>query len=283
MRMDGIMKQLFKSEGFQYAIYALGVVAVVKLLWFMVTIILLPNTTQELETQGGVEPLYYRLSLAKKDGEVIKPKPKPITKKPATPISALVLLGIYKSSDNVVVTVQKGSKTEVLSKDETISGFTLIDATRDEALFEKNGKNYTLKFKKKKRSASSKSMVSTVTTSKKEKPKADIYDDGGIKVVKRDMIKDYMKKPKDIWKDIGISEIKKGKEITGFRVRFVRKDSGFEKLGIKRGDIILAINGERLDSYQDAFGVYKNIQTIENLTLTIKRKNQEMELDYEIK
>ncbi|MEA2028867.1 MAG: PDZ domain-containing protein [Campylobacterota bacterium] len=277
------MKQLFKSEGFQYAIYALGVVAVVKLLWFMVTIILLPNTTQELESQGDIKPLYYRLSLAKKDGEAIKPKPKPVTKKPATPISALVLLGVYKSSDNVVVTVKKGSKTTVLSKGESIGGFTLMDASRDEALFEKSGKSYTLKFKKKKRSASSKSIVSTIPTAKKEEPKANVIDDGGIKVVKRDMIKDYMKKPKDIWKDIGISEIKKGKDITGFRVRFVRKDSGFEKLGIKRGDIILAINGERLDSYQDAFGVYKNIQTIENLTLTIKRKNQEMELDYEIK
>jgi len=277
------MKQLFKSEGFQYAIYALGAVAVVKLLWFIVTLILLPSTTQELESQGDIKPLYYRLSLAKKDGEAIKPKPKPVTKKSATPISALVLLGIYKSSDTVVVTVQKGSKTTVLSKGEAISGFTLVDATRKEAFFEKNGKNYTLKFKKKKRSAAAKSMISTVKTPQKEEPKADIYEDDGIKVVKRDMIQDYMKKPKDIWKDIGISEIKNGKDITGFRVRFVRKDSGFEKLGIKRGDIILAINGERLDSYQDAFSAYKNIQTIENLTLTIKRKNQEMELDYEIK
>lgn len=198
-------------------------------------------------------------------------------------MSALTLLGIYQSQDDVVVTVQKGEKTRVLSKGETISGYKLVDATRDEAFFEKNGKNFTLKFKTKRPSSSSKAVVTPVAIPQKEEPKAQIVDQGNIKIVKRDMIEDYMKKPKDIWKDIGISEIKNGKDITGFRVRFVRKDSGFEKLGIQRGDIILAINGERLDSYQDAFSAYKNIQTIENLTLTIKRKNQEMELDYEIK
>lgn len=281
------MNRVFKSEFFNYAIYILGAMALVKLVWFIVAMLFLPSTTKELESKGDLKPLYYRLYLAKATADPIKIKPK--TKKPMSTstgatIRSLSLLGIYRSSDLIVVTVKKGSKTKVLSRGEEIAGFVLVNATRDQAFFEKNGKSYTLNFKKQKSTSSSKAMVRDVKkVSTTSKPKADVVESGGVKIVKRDMLEGYMKKPKDIWKDIGISEIKKGKEITGFRVRFVRKESGFEKLGIKRGDIILAINGERLDSYQGAFKAYKEINNIENLTLTIKRKNQEMELDYEIK
>lgn len=281
------MNKLFKSQYFNLAIYALGVMAVVKLIWFVVAAIFLPSTTQELVSKGDTKPLYYRLYLAKAQHTNIAPEPikkKPIKSSGAT-IRSLSLLGIYVSDDTIVVTVKKGTKSKVLSRGEAIDGFILVNATRDEAFFERGGKSYSLKFTKQKRSSSAKAMVTTASkpTTTKAQPKADVVDQGGLKVVQRGMLNDYMKKPKNIWKDIGISEIKNGKDIQGFRVRFVRKESGFDKLGIKRGDVILAINGERLNSYQDAFKAYKNIESVENLTLTIKRKNQEMELDYEIK
>jgi len=278
------MKQIFKSEGFKYTIYILTLMAGVKLVWFVVALLFLPSSTVEVENNGNLKPLYYRIALAKKEGAVVRPTPRPISKKPSTPISAFTLLGTYVAPDATVVTVQKAAKVTVLAKGESIDGFELVSATRDEAFFEKNGKSYSIKFKKTKRSTRSKSsMTIAKPTPTSTQPKPDVVDDGGVKVVQRDMLDAYMKDPKDIWKDIGITEIKNGKDIAGFRVRFVRKGSGFEKLGLQRGDVILAINGERLNSYQDAFMAYKNIQDIESLTLTIKRKNQEMELDYEIK
>ena len=86
----------------------------------------------------------------------------------------------------------------------------------------------------------------------------------------------------DIYKNIGIKEIKKGKDLEGFSISFIRKGSPFEKLGIQRGDIIKAINGQKIDSYNAAFEVYKNISNIDNLTLVIQRGKEEMELEYEV-
>jgi general secretion pathway protein C len=279
--MDGTMKTLFKSENIQSILFVLALMVGVKAVWFVVTLIFLPSQTQELQSKSDVKPLYYRFNLAKQEREKINTQPVPITQ-PATPISALSLIGIYASHDIVIVTVQKGPKTHILSKGQNLDGFVLIDASRDEAFFEKEGKRYALKFTSKK--PSTHSSITTASLPKGEsKQAADVVDRGSVRIVKRDMLEGYMKQPKDIWKDIGISEIKSGKEIVGFMVRFVRRDSGFEKLGLERGDIILAINGERLDSYQDAFDAYKNIQTMQGLTVTIERKNQEMELDYEIK
>ena len=42
------------------------------------------------------------------------------------------------------------------------------------------------------------------------------------------------------------------------------------------------MNGQAINSYNAAFGVYKNIQNVENLTLVIERGKEEMELEYEI-
>jgi general secretion pathway protein C len=86
----------------------------------------------------------------------------------------------------------------------------------------------------------------------------------------------------DIYKNIGVSEIKEGKDLKGFKINFVRKDSPFSKLGIRRNDVIKSINGQEITSYNAAFGVYKNIKDVDNLNMVIMRGKEEMELEYEI-
>jgi len=46
--------------------------------------------------------------------------------------------------------------------------------------------------------------------------------------------------------------------------------------------VIKSINGQEINSYNAAYGVYKNIQNMDNLTLVVKRGKEEMELEYEI-
>ena len=100
--------------------------------------------------------------------------------------------------------------------------------------------------------------------------------------MKRGLLSSYTKDVEKIWKDIGISEYKVNGKLGGFKVNFVKRDSDFEKLGLKRGDILKSVNGQELNSYNAAFSFYKEIETVENLTLSIKRDNKDMELEYEI-
>ena len=76
--------------------------------------------------------------------------------------------------------------------------------------------------------------------------------------------------------------MKKGKNLQGFKVTFVRRNSPFAKLGIKRNDVIKSINGQAITSYAAALEVYKNIQDAANLSVVIVRGKEEMELEYEI-
>jgi general secretion pathway protein C len=86
----------------------------------------------------------------------------------------------------------------------------------------------------------------------------------------------------EIMKNIGIVEQKAGKDLKGFRVTFVRKNSPFAKLGLRRGDVIKSINGQEITSYNVAMDVYKNIDKMNALSITVKRGKEEMELEYEI-
>ena len=114
------------------------------------------------------------------------------------------------------------------------------------------------------------------------KPEGDVVDAGDHKIIDKSLIDHYAANMDDIYKNIGIKEIKKGGKIEGFSISFVRKGSPFAKLGVKRGDVIKSINGQKIDSYNAAFGVYKNISNIDNLTLVIQRGKEEMELEYEV-
>jgi len=277
------MKKIFNTESIKNIIPILIVMLVIKLIYVIITAIFLPSSGQELSSNKKAKALYYRLNLSK-NTKYVAPK---VVQKPKSSIDSIKLLAIYNSKDRLVVTVQSKAKIKVLAKGEEINGFILDSATRDYAIFTKNGKSYTVQFIKKTKSVNSniKAMVREVPQRKggRVDNTPAIVDDGYTKIVKRGLLQNYKKNAKSIWKDIGINAVKNGDVVQGFKVKFVKKGSDFEKLGIQRGDTIMAVNGEELNSYSSAVSLYKEIDTIENLTLTIKRRNKEMELEYEIK
>ena len=67
-----------------------------------------------------------------------------------------------------------------------------------------------------------------------------------------------------------------------FKVTYVAPHSIFRKLGLRRGDFIVALNGKPFHSIQEPLAFYKNITNLENLRVTIKRGNKTKELKYEV-
>jgi len=73
----------------------------------------------------------------------------------------------------------------------------------------------------------------------------------------------------------------KGKP-AGFLVSSVRRDSFVERLGARSGDIIRAVNGEKIDSVQKAFKLYTAFKNNTSLQLAITRKGQPQTLTFRI-
>ncbi|MCK4440387.1 MAG: hypothetical protein KAU90_00180 [Sulfurovaceae bacterium] len=282
------MKNFSDNKIFQTFLYLLTIVVIAKIIWFVISFIFLPKEGVEHIETIRVKPLYYRAKLANQSKHIQVPKKKIVKKAPTIgTMRGINLLALYNSKDVLVVTVQKRSKTKVLSKGEDIDGFKLTSAGSNYAIFNKGGKEFKLSLDNGKKIKTT-NYIRPVTP-KRNKSKEKINDgiinneDGTEKIVSKGLLSSYTKNIDKVWKDIGIGEHKVNGVLDGFKVNFVKKGSDFEKLGLRRGDILKAVNGQELNSYNAAFSFYKEMNSIDNLTLTIKRNNQDMELEYEIK
>jgi len=280
------MKNLFKSKLFKQLFSVLILLILIKLLWFVIEIIWLSPTGIGHDDEVSGKSLYYRVKLT--PNEAPAPRKKQVVKKIAGSIKDITLLAIYSSEDTTVITVEYKRKSKVLSRGDTINGFVLEGAGSNFATFSKDTKSYRVDLLKSKKSNSSKSSIRSASktlpsiSGKSVKVEGEVIDADDHKIIDRSLLDHYAKNIDDVYKDIGIKEVKERGKLKGFSITFIRRGSPFAKLGLKRGDIIKSINGQAITSYNAAFAMYKNIGNIENLTMVIKRGTEEMELEYEI-
>jgi len=285
MKKDGIMKHLFKAQVLKDILAVLVLLLIVKTFWFVIEILWLPTTGVDHVSKKAGKALYYRVKLT--PNKVAAPSIKPHVVQRRSSINDIKLLAIYNASDMTVVAVEYKAKTKVLSRGDKINGFVLEGAGSNFATFSKNAKSYKVMLLKGKSTGSGKviPVVSTLAPKRQKsesKPLGEVTNMGDHRVIDRSLLDHYANNMDDIYKNIGISELKEGSNLKGFRITFVRKDSPFEKLGVQRDDVIKSINGQEINSYNAAFEAYKNIKNIDNLTLVIQRGKEEMELEYEI-
>ncbi len=197
---------------------------------------------------------------------------KPVKKEPVYKLDNLKLKGIFNDSELPFIAVEENKKVVLISKDESFKGYKLIDIENDSVTFRKGGKNYELRFKE-----SKKSKKNSITEAE-----AEIVASDEAVFVKRSEIKYYAKNYKAIWKQIKIKEIIKDRKLQGFLVESVKRGSTFEKIGLKKGDIITGANNKKFRSISQVFKLYNNIDKIDSMKLTIKRDNKIEELEYEI-
>ncbi len=280
------MKKSTSTKLISRIIFVVSIILVVKIIWLLVAFFYLPKSGVEHVEKSKLKPLYYPIKLANSN-PTIPQKPKKVIKpvKKVGNMQGYTLLAIYNAPDMLVVTVAKSKKSKVLAKGEDIDGFVLESAGSNYAVFSKGGKEFELLLKgSKNKNTKPDDLSSSHPKRSKSTTKNMIVesDDGATKVVSKDLLSAYTKDIDKVWKDIGIGDYKVNGKLQGFKVNFIKKGSDFEKLGLQKGDILTAVNGQELNSYNAAFGFFKEIDSIENLTLNIKRNNQEMELEYEI-
>jgi len=284
------MKNFLTNRLLPIVTFLLIILLIVKVIWFTISTMFLPTSGVEHIEDVKLKPLYYRVKLASKSKKIpVKVVKKPKQVPPPTVISmkGIKLLALYNSKKTLVVTVEKNRKTKILSRGENIDGFKLKSAGIDYAVFIKSGKEFTLHLDGSKiKNPNAIQVVKSVPKPKaekiKDKQKIVESDDGESKIVSKGLLTSYTEDIDKVWKDIGIGEYKRDGILDGFKVNFVRRGSDFEKLGLRKGDILISINGQELNSYNTAFSFYKEIEDIDSLTLGIIRNNQNMELEYEI-
>ena len=275
------------TKNLSLLIWILALVVFVKLVWVAVSYIYLPKQGISVEAGNVKSALHYRYRLA---SDVAAPKVATETKAPSKKSSSIrdiQLVGIYSSEHSCIVTLLKRGKSYILSNGEDIDGFVLKSASAREAYFEKEGKAYTLKlFEEKKKDSSSIGTIEPVQQGGNEVSEdvdTKISSRDGIKLVPRSLLKSYVFDMDKAMRDIGLRPVRRSGQMLGYKVRFIRRGSPLGKLGLERGDVVKAINGEDIVDFNGPMGILKTADTIEGLTITVIRKNEEKELEYEVK
>ena len=294
------MSQSSKKKHLSVFVPLLAGLFVAKALWVGVDYKFLPKEGVDKELKSSVKPLYYRYSLAsKKDAPkpIIKKEPTikvPIKKKPKPKplkIKKFTLKGIiYESEKSGIVTIEYLGKSYVLSRGEELEGFKVAKFSPKSVTFIKDGKSYKLELfakdkNSKKTNNSAKPAAPNISKKKPPKPtvKKDIVQEGDTTVISKNLFNKYKKDIGAIRKNVGVAPVMENNKLKGFRIRYIKKGSDFDKVGVKPGDIITAINGEEITDLSVPIRFFNNLDTITNATITIKRGNEEKELEYEVR
>ena len=289
-KKDGTMKQIISSKHLSSLIFILSLIVGIKVIWIVVSILFLPNSGENYHEPNRVKKLYYRVRFTSKSNgvatqltaEEIERQKREMAKK-MNLMQGYRLLGLYHNHIKkvLVITVEKANKTTVLAKGEEIDGFKLISAGEDYVLFKKSGKSFKLSLSK-----ITKQMKRVSNHSHQQnnsmKSSTIVESETGVKEIPRTLLSSYVKDSDKIWKDIAIVQNKKNGVSNGFKINYVKKGSDFEKLGLKRNDVLIEINAEPLNSLSTAMKLFNEINTIENLTLTVLRNGNKEEIEYEI-
>jgi len=276
------MKQIISTKQLSAIIFLLSIVVAIKLLWLVVSILFLPTVGEELQQSTKAKSLYYRVRLSNERQHIapVKNTPKPIHR--VASMRGYKLLGLYNSKEKLVATVEKSNKTEVLARGEsTHNGFKLVSAGANFVIFKKNGQEFKLSLENTRSSRSSSSRNVPHNRPVSASTKSKIVEEDGVKHIPKSLLTSYTKDMDKIWKDVGLAPYKKNDKIEGFKVNFVKKGSDIEKLGLRRGDILKAVNAEPLN-LGSAMSFFNNINNLDNLTLTVERNGKSEDLEYEI-
>lgn len=73
-----------------------------------------------------------------------------------------------------------------------------------------------------------------------------------------------------------------GGVVSGMKILSVKDGSLFSKLGLKRGDVLMRINGVELD-VKKGFAIFSQLKDAKNLTVDLTRQGQPVTMDYEIR
>lgn len=108
-------------------------------------------------------------------------------------------------------------------------------------------------------------------------------DDQGSSIsIKRSMIEESMGNMNQLMKEVRVRPHFTNGKSDGFRVDGIKRKSLFRDMGLRNGDIITGVNGEPIESVDDALKFYNKLTNASNVSLNIKRRGREETIEYQV-
>lgn len=243
-------------------------------------------------TQSVDEGKDYSL-IAKRNMFDVKEKKAPVTDKEAMPPEVtrlkLKLWGTIASSSNqraAIIEDGKTSKQMLLREGDKIQTAVVKKISRGEVILSVNNKDEVLLIEKPTHAARGAkgggdhpglSPPELVTNTGIE-----MSPDGELVTIDRDTVQSAMQNVNELMKQARVRPHFTNGEPDGLRLSAVRPNSLFRQIGLQSGDIITGVNGDPIQSVDDALRFYTSLKDANDVALQVRRGGIERSINYRV-
>lgn len=101
--------------------------------------------------------------------------------------------------------------------------------------------------------------------------------------LRRSQIESAMENVTDLMSQIKVRPHFENGQPDGLKLSSIKPRSIFRKMGLRNGDVITGVDGQRIESVDDALKFYEGIRSASNMSVGIKRRGREKVIEYNIK
>lgn len=192
------------------------------------------------------------------------------------------LIGTVAAGTHSLAVLQAGKETHVYGLGEEIAdGVSIEDIARNTVvLVSRDGSRQTLTM------AEDQGKAGTGTASPSKR--SGLPNSSGIKqvgenrfIIPREVAEQARSNVNELMKQARMEPRITDGRTDGFIVRMIRPRSFLSQLGLRPGDVIMAINDVQLDSPEKALQIFQQLREARNIKLDLLRHNQPLTLDFE--
>lgn len=101
--------------------------------------------------------------------------------------------------------------------------------------------------------------------------------------LERSMIEESLQNINDLMRQVRVRPHFTNGEPDGLALSSIRRNSVFSEMGLRNGDVITGVDGNPIQSVDDALKFYESISSASSLNLQVKRRGKIQSIDYTIR
>ena len=215
---------------------------------------------------------------------------KPITQEPLKPTKLnLTLWGTVTGPPDKAVAIVQDGKTrqqQLLHEGDEIQKAIVKAIERERIVLTVNGRDEILEIEEsspggRRRPNYTGPGPGAVVEDQPPPPPPDVEGDSVVRL-SRARVEDAMKNVNELMRQARIMPYFNNGQPDGLRLSGVRPGSLFTDIGLRSGDIITGVNGEQIQSVDDALRFYTSLREADNVSVQLRRGGAERTIEYQI-
>lgn len=181
------------------------------------------------------------------------------------------------NTNYAVIEVKKTRKQNLYKKGDEIEEAVVKMILREKVILKVNGKDEVLTMEKVKNSRSfARKTGRAVNLSRPGAKRTQKIN------LKRSLIEDSIKDISKLMTQIKIRPHMENGEAGGLKLSSIKPNSIFRRMGLRNGDVLMGVDGQNIQTVDDALKLYENLKTSSSVKVDLKRRGSIRTIDYMI-